>query len=146
MRLLIQKVWMVSWDMWDARNGIVHDNPETHQQQLSAALDAEITDIYTHGTRHQFLPQVAKDFFAMPLEDIISKSEYQKRVWRRLGNRYLQNDNKRMQRNRAAARMQEWLVPGSSRGRRRVRNRTPQREHPEEREPQDDQDEADSRE
>ena len=140
MRLLIQKIWMVSWDMWDARNGVVHDNPETQQQQIVAALEAEITDIHNHGTRHQFLPQTAKDFFAVPLEDIIAKSDYQKRVWRRLGNRYLENDDKRMQRNQAAATMREWLVPGSTRGRRRVRHRMQPPDQRAAREPQENQD------
>ena len=137
---------MVSWDMWDSRNGVVHDNPETHKEQLVAALDAEIKDIHTHGTSHQFLPQVAKDFFATPLDEIIEKSEYQKRVWRRLGNRYLENDDKRMQQNQAAATMREWLVPGSSRGRRRVRHRTPQQGRREDRETQEDNEEEEDRE
>ena len=66
---------MVSWDMWDALNGIVHNNPDTGQQQITAALDAEIQDIHTHGNQHQFLPRVAKEFFALPLEVIKSKSE-----------------------------------------------------------------------
>ena len=140
MRLLIQKIWMVSWDMWDARNGIVHNNPETQQQQIVAALDTEITDIHSFGSRHRFLPQPAKDFFAMPLADVLEKSDYQKRVWRRLGNRYLENDTKRMQRNRAAATMREWLIPGSTRGRRRVRNRAQQPNQREAREPQEHQD------
>jgi hypothetical protein len=140
MRLLIQKIWMVSWDMWDARNGIVHENPETHQQQIVAALNAEIADIHSFGNRHQFLPQPAQHFFAVPLVDIIAKSDYQKRVWRRLGNRYLENDTKRMQRNRAAATMREWLVPGSTRGRRRIRHRMQQPDQREAREPQEIQD------
>ena len=101
-----------------------HDNPETHQQLIIAALDMKITAMCTHGMRHQFLPQVEKENFAMPLDDIISNSGNQNRVWHGLGNRYLENYNKRMQNKQAAARMQEWLVPVSSKQRQQVRNRT----------------------
>ena len=72
---------MVSWDMGGARNRIV----DTSQQQIAAALDAEIWDIHTFRQQHQFLPRVAKDIFATPMEEVLPKSDYQKRVWKRLG-------------------------------------------------------------
>ena len=121
---LIYKTWMVSWDMWDARNGVVHGNTNTRGEQLIAALDAEIRDIYNFGRNHNFLTLAARQFFSKNISEILQMSEHQKRVWRRLGDKHLDNDRKRMQRNREAARMREWLVPGSSRGRRRIRNRT----------------------
>ena len=52
MRLLIQKMWLVSWDMWDARNGIVHDDQETRQQQIGAALDTAIEELHQRGCAH----------------------------------------------------------------------------------------------
>ena len=123
MRLLVVKTWMVSWDMWDARNAQVHDNAETRRQQIGAVLDAEIRDIHDFGSNHHFLPRVARDFFATPLDDIMESTDYQKRIWNRLGNKYLENDTKRMQTNEEAAGLREWLIPGSSAGRQRVRHR-----------------------
>ena len=123
MRLLVLKTWMVSWDMWDARNAQVHDNAETRRQQIGAVLDAEIRDIHDFGSNHHFLPRVARDFFATPLDDIMESTDYQKRIWNRLGNKYLENDTKRMQTNEEAAGLREWLIPGSSAGRQRVRHR-----------------------
>ena len=60
------------------------------------------------------------------IEEILEKTTYQKRVWTRLGNKYLDNDNKQMRQNGEAARMREWLIPGSTQGRRRVRSRNNQ--------------------
>ena len=115
---LILKTWMISWDMWDHRNRLVHGHKETKKEQLIAALDAEIRDIHQFGTQHRFLPRVAKNFFKTPLENVLKKTEYQKRVWQTLGNRYLAHDRKRMT-NRSAVLMREWLIPGSSEGRRK---------------------------
>ena len=114
MRLLILKTWMVSWDIWDARNGIVHNHQETRLQQIGAALDRDITDLHNTGRNHRFLPRVAQQFFNTTLENILTKTDYQKRVWCRLANRYLANDQRRMQSNPAAARMREWLMSGST--------------------------------
>ena len=120
---MIVKTWMVSWDMWDARNAVVHRNENTRGEQITAALHAEITDIHDFGRNNQFLPRLTQQFFSKPLAEVLEMSDYQKRVWKRLGEKHLDNDRKRMQRNREAAMMREWLVPGSSRGRRRIRNR-----------------------
>ena len=114
---------MVSWDMWDARNDRIHNNGKTRQKQIEAALDAEIREIHEFGRQNQFLPKIAKHFFETEIEDILKRMDYQKRIWRRLGERYLTNDEKRMARNPQARRLWEWLVPGSSKGRRKVRNR-----------------------
>ena len=115
---LILKTWMVSWDMWDSRNGIVHNNKETRRQQIMAALDEDIRGLHQFAQDHRFLTKVARNFFAKPLEEILKDTDYQRRIWRRLGERYLENDRKRMTSNRSAALMREWLDPGAA-GRRR---------------------------
>ena len=79
-RLLIQKILMVSWDMWDARNDIVHNNSETRQKQIEAALDVKIREIHKFGKQNQFLPQTAKHFLETAIEDIIKRTNYQKRI------------------------------------------------------------------
>ena len=120
---LILKTWMISWDMWDHRNGLVHGHKETKREQIIAALDAEIRDIHEFGATHKFLPRVARQFFKNPLDDVLKKTEYQKRVWKTLGNRYLDHDRKRMT-NKSAVLMREWLIPGSSEGRRKNQIKT----------------------
>ena len=80
--------------MWDHRNGLVHGHKETKKDQIIAALDAEIRDIHEFGAIHRFLPRVARKFFKNPLDEVLKKTEYQKRVWKTLGNRYLDHDRK----------------------------------------------------
>ena len=121
MKELIFKNWMISWDMWDHRNGIVHGHSQTKNEQIIAALDAEITDIHQFGSQHRFLPRIARRFFKTPLQDILRKTEYQKRVWKALGNRYLEHDRRRMANNKMAAFMREWIIPGSSEGRQKTK-------------------------
>ena len=104
---LVMKNWMISWDMWDHCNGIVHGYGKTKTEQIIAALDAEISDIHDFGSQHCFLPRIARRFFKTPLQDILKKTGYQKRVWQTLGNRYLEHDRRRMATNKSAAFMME---------------------------------------
>ena len=57
------KTWMVSWDMWDQRNAMVHNHKETRQEQILVQLHAEIREIHEFGKNHRFLPRVSKQFF-----------------------------------------------------------------------------------
>ena len=48
---LIKKLWLVSWDMWDNRNGVLHgkENKEALAAE-HAALNKRIEDQYTKGS------------------------------------------------------------------------------------------------
>ena len=58
---LIKKLQMVSWDMWDHRNGILHNNPDRHHRKDDLAVaNREIEREWTRGaegllTQDQFL-------------------------------------------------------------------------------------------
>ena len=47
----IKKLWLVSWDMWDNRNGILHakDSFEAHKAEHDA-LNKRIKDQYNKGS------------------------------------------------------------------------------------------------
>ena len=107
---MIQKTWMISWDMWDARNGIVHNNHQTRQTQIIAILQEQIKKIHNSALENRFLTRAARTFFNQPVEQIFKLSEYQQRTWKRIGERYLANDRKRIARNRSAALMRGWLM------------------------------------
>jgi len=121
MKELIQKTCLVSWDMWDSRNHLVHNDKTTRRNQITAILHQDVQDIHGFARSHRFLPCVAKEFFATPINTILTGSDYNKRIWKRIGERYLDNDRKRMARNPRAALMQEWLIPRSLEGRNRHR-------------------------
>ena len=47
---LIKKLQMVSWDMWDHRNGILHGNPDKHHRKDElSATNADIEKEWTRG-------------------------------------------------------------------------------------------------
>ena len=74
---LIQKTWLVSWDMWDQRNAMVHNHTDTRMEQITEALHTEIQDIHAFANRHQFFPKIARRFFAQPMEEILQMTDYQ---------------------------------------------------------------------
>ena len=54
-REMIKKLWNVSWDMWDARNGDVHRNTQTRKEHIIAQLDnkengeGRLSDVWDQG-------------------------------------------------------------------------------------------------
>ena len=124
---LIRKLWNVSWDMWDSRNGEVHRNKTTRKEQIIAQLDSEIRYKYNEGQNNRFLPRMEKVFFNQKLENVLKYTEYQKRAWFHIAKRYIERDRQRVARDRSIRIMREWLQPGSTgnigRLRRRIINR-----------------------
>ena len=113
-RELIKKLWQVSWDMWDSRNGAVHRNPETRKDVIIAQLDKEIEDAHHDGTTNQFMPRLERMFFRVDVEAVLEKTEYQKRTWLHMANRFIERDRQRVVRNKGTQLLREWLQPGST--------------------------------
>lgn len=127
MKELIKKLWDISWDMWDSRNGEVHRNTITRKEQIIAQLHADITSTHHTGNDNRFMPWMEKEFFKQPLDTILQNTEYQKRTWLHLATRYIERDRQRVARNRSVRIMREWILPGSTgtigQQRRRIINR-----------------------
>ena len=113
-RELIKKLWNVSWDMWDSRNGEVHRHKMTRKEQIIAQLNAEVRDAHETGQTNLFLPHMEKAFFRKDVEEILETTEYQKRTWLHIAKRYNERDRQRVARNRSIEIMREWLKPGST--------------------------------
>ena len=111
---LIRKLWNVSWDMWESRNGEVHKNKETRKTQIIAALDTDIRRRYSEGQTNRFLPMMERRFFSEDIEEILKHTEYQKRAWLLIAKRYIERDRQRVARSRSIRIMREWLIPGST--------------------------------
>ena len=127
-RELIKKLWMVSWDMWDSRNGEIHKNQQTRQEIIIAQLDKEIQDAHDAGTTNTFLPRLERMFFQVDKAEVLKKTEYQKRTWLHMAKRYVERDRQRIVRNNGVRMMRDWLRPGSTaeivRRAQQIRNRT----------------------
>ena len=111
---LIRKLWNVSWDMWDSRNGEVHRNKKTRKEQIIAQLEVDIRETYNEGRNNRFMPRMEKTFFRQDLKELLEKTEYQKRAWILIAKRYIERDRQRVARDRSIRIMREWLMPGST--------------------------------
>jgi hypothetical protein len=68
---LIRKQWLIAWDIWDYRNGVVHHNDEgTDAIRIADAIRAE----YSRGAPSREL----RKFFKTPLRDTLRRNfDYQ---------------------------------------------------------------------
>jgi len=76
---LIQKMWDVSWDMWEHRNKELHEGDTAQQAILHSAVDAQIKKLYEGGA--QQLPRDALKFLQTPQETVLSYTLALKRLW-----------------------------------------------------------------
>ena len=44
---IIQKLWNIAWDMWEHRNGILHDKENLITRSMVAQLNARVSQVYT---------------------------------------------------------------------------------------------------
>jgi len=76
---LIQKMWDVSWDMWEHQNKELHDGEISGQIILHLAADAQIAILYEGGT--QQLPRDTLKFIRTPKETVLAYSLASKQSW-----------------------------------------------------------------
>jgi len=76
---LIQKLWKVSWDMWDHRNKELHASTEQQQQILHSLVNKQIKKLYAGGA--QQLPRDALKFLCTPKEVVMQYLLAPKQLW-----------------------------------------------------------------
>jgi len=69
MAALIQKMWDVSWDMWDHQNKKLHDGDLSRQIILHSAADAKLEILYEDSA--QQLTRDALKFLRTPKETVL---------------------------------------------------------------------------
>ena len=114
-RELIKKVMMVSWDMWDTRNGWVHRETLIRKQQISAQLDETIGRLHSKGRQNtSFYPDADKLIFQVEEDKLLEKSDYQKRTWISAAKKTIARDDQTVARDMEIRIMREYLRPGST--------------------------------
>ena len=114
-RELIKKLWLVSWDMWDTRNGWIHQQAEVKTQQISKQLDAEIDRLHAIGTENKrFYTQVDRIFFREQADKIKEQSDYQKGTWINAAKKIIERDKQTVAREEEIRTIREFLRPGST--------------------------------
>jgi hypothetical protein len=44
---IIKKLWLIAWDMWEHRNGILHNTENVHSQTQEVQLNKKICNLYS---------------------------------------------------------------------------------------------------
>ena len=112
-RELIKRMWDICWDLWDSRNAEVHRVAATRRQVILTQLDQDVRDTHEIGRSNAFLPNMEKQFFRSPVEDILKHTEYQKRTWIHIAQQHIKRDQLRVANDKEQQRMREYLQPGS---------------------------------
>ena len=73
---LINKLWLVAWDMWEHRNGILHDR---EQGQLAQSYRRQIQQEYSKGFRG--LPPDLRRVTRIPMAQVLQKPLRQQEIW-----------------------------------------------------------------
>jgi hypothetical protein len=71
-------MWQIAWDLWEHRNGFLHDREVT---LLSIQIDAKITEEFNIGARS--LDLATKTLFKYGLNAVLSKPLEVKQQWLR---------------------------------------------------------------
>ena len=107
---LLRKMMLVSWDMWEARNGLVHSDQEIRKTLIRNQVHQRIRTLHKVGQRHRFLPPLDKEFFQQPVDQILKATEYKQDTWINQVQKILEKDERRLQANSEAAVMRRWLT------------------------------------
>ena len=75
---LIRKNWEISWDMWVARNDLVHNDGEIRDTLVIKDLNYRIRHLQKEGSRCRNLFKDDRKFFKTPYWKIKKKTEQQK--------------------------------------------------------------------
>jgi hypothetical protein len=77
---LIKKLWDIAWDLWEHRNGILHDSVNMVSTAELRALDKKVKDTFC---RLQSITLSANDrhLLTIPLKRILNKDKMYKEAW-----------------------------------------------------------------
>jgi hypothetical protein len=76
---ILDKIWDILWDMWEHRNGIVHDPNHPRRQAMQQMLQMEVQEVYEEGS--DTLLSRDRLLFSKPLDTLQPGSEIEMRQW-----------------------------------------------------------------
>jgi len=76
---LIQKLWDISWNMWDHWNKELHSGRQAQQQIIHSAVNDQIVEAYASGA--QQLPRDALHLLHSPIVTILEYPLDSKQLW-----------------------------------------------------------------
>jgi len=78
--VLIQKLWDIAWDLWEHRNGIVHEQENLVTRSMGTLLNHRVDQVY-EGISSRPVPVYDRHLVHMPLSKLLNKSVSYKVHW-----------------------------------------------------------------
>jgi hypothetical protein len=77
---IINKMWNIAWDLWEHRNGVLHDQPNATMTANEHIVNQRIR--LTYGNHRQIsLPKEDRHLLSLSLKQLLSKSLTYKSEW-----------------------------------------------------------------
>ena len=73
---LVKKIWMIAWDQWEHRNGVLHDDKAIRTR---AKLYSDVRVEYLRGCTD--FRKSAKALFQTPLQDLLTRKQHYLEHW-----------------------------------------------------------------
>jgi hypothetical protein len=77
---IVLKLWNIAWDMWEHRNGILHEKENLVTQAMQAQLNAKVTRVYL-ALSSRLLWHNDHHLVHLSLHDLIRKDSNYKATW-----------------------------------------------------------------
>jgi hypothetical protein len=77
---IVLKLWNIAWDMWEHRNGILHETENLVTRAMQTQLNAKVTRIYLNLSS-QLLWHNDCHLVNLPLQELIRKDNNYKATW-----------------------------------------------------------------
>jgi hypothetical protein len=77
---VIRKLWDTTWDLWDHRNQVLHEQELHLTQAMSRGLHRLVIETYT-ASRVRILPRKDAYLVKFPLVDLLKKEDEVKQAW-----------------------------------------------------------------
>jgi len=78
--LLITKLWDIAWDLWEHRNGVLHQQDNIITEGMIHIINRQVRSLYFHAAQFSLLP-ADTPLIRRPLQEILSKDYTFKKTW-----------------------------------------------------------------
>lgn len=114
---LIKKLWQVAWDLWEHRNGILHEQENCVSLETLSNINKRIRILYSILKSHR-LPLGDRYLVALPLRTLLAKDSTYKKAWIANAESFVAVNRKAIRRSRRSLRgmkkcLWRWLKTGN---------------------------------
>ncbi len=113
MTALSRKLWLVAWDLWEHRNGILHAQTNTISDKKLQAVNRKVTVLFSKY-QQILTATIEKYLFSVPLQQLLMKDFHYKEEWINILESVLQSKEVQISEgamNRMRGVMRRWLRP-----------------------------------